>query len=458
MRPGRVRASVVAVLIATATAVLGTPSTALADVSVPDPRTAWFGPELDWPNDTPAAYDRRLGADASLFATSVIYPLTPESVDLLEDLSAKSAAARAVGVVNVEPADMAGLTGPDAVVLAAAVARVTEQHDSYLLLRYAPEMNGSWKPWGRRPVTYVRTFRALAEAVHERTEAAAMVWAPTYGAGYPYAEPINSRAVGDEIVAAELDRRNVPYLDTTGDGEVTIADDPYGPYYPGDEYADWVGLTILRFGLRPGLDTNTRPKPGELSARLDEEFGYGDGRRRQSFYDRFSRSPRQPFLLETGAVYNPQRDGPSEMAVKTAWLRQVVDQVETRPLFRAVQWLEQERLEDEVEGTVRWQLTGDPALAGASRTILERSGVVLRPVRGVGEDPATAGSEPAAGGADETEAGGDTETGADGAAAAPGDGIPAFVAGMLVTLTVVLVAAGVALRVRRRRMIPPWLR
>jgi hypothetical protein len=432
---------------------------AAADGVVPAPGTAWFGPELDWPNDSPEAYDLRLGADASLFATSVIHPLTDESEDLLEDLSATSAGAGAVGVVNVEPADITALTVDDAEELAAAVARVTEQHDSYLLLRFAPEMNGSWKPWGRRPVTYRTTFGELADAVHEATDAAAMVWAPTYGAGYPYAEPINSRAVGDTIAAAELDRRNIPYLDTTGDGEVTIADDPYGPYYPGDEHVDWVGLTILRFGLRPGLDTNTRPKPGELAARLDEQFGYGDERVRESFYDRFARPTRQPFLLETGAVYNPRSAGPSEEAVKTTWLQQVVDAVAERPLFRAVQWLEQEREEDEVEGTVRWQLASDPALASLSRAVLERGSIALGPVPGIGEDPvepdpADGGTAPGDGATDPD---GEADEGAE-AAVAVDDGIGAFLSGVLVTLALVLVAGVVALRIRRRRMIPPWLR
>lgn len=37
-------------------------------------------------------------------------------------------------------------------------------------------------------------------------------------------------------------------MDTNGDGLLTMADDMYTPFYPGDEYVDWVGLSIYNFG------------------------------------------------------------------------------------------------------------------------------------------------------------------------------------------------------------------
>ena len=44
----------------------------------------------------------------------------------------------------------------------------------------------------------------------------------------------------------------------TGDGKLAevlffskpyFIADPYGPYYPGDEWVDWVGMSIYHFGI-----------------------------------------------------------------------------------------------------------------------------------------------------------------------------------------------------------------
>lgn len=37
-------------------------------------------------------------------------------------------------------------------------------------------------------------------------------------------------------------------LDTSGDGQLSPLDSPFAPYYPGDEYVDWVGLSVYYKG------------------------------------------------------------------------------------------------------------------------------------------------------------------------------------------------------------------
>ena len=425
---------------------------ATADPPEPEPRTAWFGPALDWQQDSAEAYDLRLGADASLFGRSVGYPLSPTSELLFRDLSRQSAAAQAVGVLTLEPADLVGLTPDDAADLAALVATATEVDGSYLLLRFAPEMNGSWTAWGRRPVTYIRAFRALADAVHNATDAAAMVWAPAYGAGYPDAAGGNVTTTPGAR-APEFDKRNVPFLDTDDDGEVTEADDPYGPYYPGDDYVDWVGLTMLRYGVKPSSGANALPKAGELDGRFKERFGYGERAKRASFYARFSGIKQKPFLLTTAAVYDPSSGGSSEEAVKHAWLRQVVAAVAARPRVQAVQWVEQSRVEPDLGGTVRWEITDDVGLASISRAVLEQGAVTFGPLDGIGGGTGAVGEPEQVAPRD---LGDDRLT-----AAAPSSddgGFPAFLGGALTALAVVLVLGLVALRAHRRRLVPPWLR
>lgn len=438
-------------LIAAATLALvlvsaGVPGAA-GDPPSPEDHTVWFGPDLDWQNDSAEAYAQRFGVDASLFGRSVEYPLNSTSDLQLRDLSRQSARAGSVAVVTLQPADLVRLSEQDAADFAAAAATATTQDGSFLLVRFAPEMNGSWTSWGRRPVTYVKTFRALADALHDATTAAVMVWSPAYGAGYPFTAAINSTTSSADAAPA-FDKRNVPYLDTDNDGVVTSADDPYGPYYPGDDYVDWVGLTMLRYGVQPFFGANTLPEPGELEARFEEDFGYGDDAKRASFYLRFADSVQQPFLLATGAMYNPRRRGASEIAIKQAWLRQIVGAVASRPMLRAVQWLEQSRAEPEAGGTVNWQITDDPAMASVSRAVLEQGAVTFGPLDGVGDgpDPPTAAtSEP-------------SETATPAVGSPRGGALFPFLTGALAMLVFVLVAAVVAVRVRRRRTVPPWLR
>ena len=46
-------------------------------------------------------------------------------------------------------------------------------------------------------------------------------------------------------------------MDTNGDGQLTMADNMYSPYYPGDEYVDWVGMSIYNFGSGQTSSSNS---------------------------------------------------------------------------------------------------------------------------------------------------------------------------------------------------------
>jgi hypothetical protein len=37
-------------------------------------------------------------------------------------------------------------------------------------------------------------------------------------------------------------------LDTNADGVLDATDDMYTPYYPGDDWVDWVGMSVFHFG------------------------------------------------------------------------------------------------------------------------------------------------------------------------------------------------------------------
>ncbi|MCF6376469.1 hypothetical protein L2K70_02530 [Nocardioides KLBMP 9356] len=419
---GRCLAAVAAGLLAVGT----TTAAGAADGVRPEPGRPWFGPVLDWTRDLPADYADRLGETPSLYGQSVHYPLTADDRDYLAQFAELAATQGAVAVLSLEPqVALDELTADDAEVLADELARLDDRLDTHVLVRFAPEMNGSWVVWGQQPKAYVAAFRRVADAVHDSpaSDHAEMVWSPAYGAGYPF---------GGSYGAVEpAGRRAAAQLDTDDNGVVDDRDDPYGPYFPGDDAVDWVGLSLYHFGARQDFGDNEVPAAGELEARLRERFGYGTRTARRSFSDRWVR-PDRPLLLETSALYdtaNPH--GAPELGLKRAWWRQVLAAVDDRPAIGAISWLEVEREEAEIDGNLAdWRATHTPALADGLRDDLAGSSVRLGPVTGV-VDPGANG----------------TTDSPDAEAPAGGGASPAWWAAG----TVVLGAAWLALRLVRRR-------
>jgi hypothetical protein len=373
---------------------------AQSDDPVPDlpaPGHPWFGPALDWEGDLAADYAERLDETPSLYSQHVDYPLTADDTTYLEQFAQQSATQGAVAVLTLEPqAALGDLTGADAAELGELLAELHDELDSYFLVRFAPEMNGSWVSWGQQPLAYVAAYRTVADAVHGATDHAAMVWSPVYGSGYPFGRAYGALDLGSARESAALD--------TDGDDDVDLADDPYGPYFPGDEAVDWVGLTLYHFGAEydaPSFDTddgvgpdeeqeptafsiNTTPRGDELQSRLDETWGYGDDLARTPFYERFAEAAQRPLLMETGALWTPDAEGDSERDIKAAWWRQVFAAADQYPLVAGISWLETSRPEVEADDLeVAWGATRTESLAKSLRRDLVTAGVDLGPVTDV---------------------------------------------------------------------------
>ncbi|QQD76811.1 OpgC domain-containing protein [Curtobacterium sp. YC1] len=333
--------------------------------------TAWFGPDLDWASDSPEGYEGRLGATPSMYGVSVDYPLDRTARQELLRSARAAATQGAVLVVSLEPdRELRSLDTADARAVNSVFEELHDQYDTQVLVRYAPQMNGSWVRWGQQPTEFVRTFRSLSDTVHAGSSDALMVWSPSYGAGYPFGESAGR--------LRNLSPVDVAKADTNGDGQLTGADDPYGPYWPGAEAADWVGLSMFSYGKGDPTEAAGRAVPltrsGEVEARFDEDWGY-DQPQPESFYDRFAEAGDRPMLLDTGALYNRELQGDSQLEVKRSWWRQVLAAVQERPLIRGMTVLETERREPEAGNRIAdWRLTAVPAIAGSFRTDLERSG------------------------------------------------------------------------------------
>lgn len=379
---------------------------------VPPAGRPLFGPGLNWSDDSASAYRERLGLVPSLYEQRVAYPLDLEAATFLEQMVEQVAPQGAVALLSLEPSVPLGdLDVADAAALAETLSRLHAAHGTTFLLRFAPEMNGTWYSWGQQPRAYVSAFRELAEVVHDSAPEARTVWSPVYGAGYPY-----GAAYGD----VDPDRtRDVAALDTDADGRLDGDDDPYGPYWPGAEAVDWVGLTLFHFGvdrgrednaLDPlsggetgedersiGFETDVAPRAGAFRARMEERFGYDGTIGREPFYERFAAPYDLPLLVETAAVWLPDPAGDPERKIKRGWWRQVLEADEEYPLLRGISWLEQRRPEAEVAGrTVDWRATRTPRLAASFAEDLAGE-VTLGPVTSgpSGGQPDEVGPEPA---------------------------------------------------------------
>ena len=383
--PALIRRAVAALVLVAAGAVLAPVAVAPASASeaaasktadAAEPDDVWFGPDLGWTDNAPDGYAGKLGAAPSVYELTLPYPVDENAAAQWRTSARAVATQGSVLTLSFLPsAPLDELTPADAAAAEALLAEVHDQYGTQQLVRFAPEMNGTWISWGQQPTAYVDAFSLFADTVHDGDSEALMVWAPSYGSGYPF-----GLAEGrlDTISATDLAK-----LDTDGDGEITESDDPYEPYYPGDDVVDWVGLTMFYFGkgeatasagVEVPLTTNEIAVADEVEKRFDESWGYvvaQDG----NFYDRYAVGHDRPLLLDTGALYDAGLGGASELDVKRGWWRQVLAAVADRPLVQGVTWLEVQRDEAEAGGReVDWRATEDPQIAAALLADLRADG------------------------------------------------------------------------------------
>lgn len=113
--------------------------------------------------------------------------------------------------IGWEPDAPGGLNGMDENYVREFI-REARQSDIPVFLRFASEMNGGWVPWHGDPELYKAKWKWMYQIVkEEKADNVVMVWAPNF-----------------------LPREKID------------------AYYPGDEYVDWVGLSLYRFPIEAG--------------------------------------------------------------------------------------------------------------------------------------------------------------------------------------------------------------
>jgi hypothetical protein len=333
------------------------------------PRTgALFGVNLDWGHELLSTYAARLTHHPAVAVWFTDFPMSSQERTYLSQTVTQVRAQDAILLLTLQPTrGLAAVTNAIATNLATTLA-AANRHGTPVIVRFGHEMNGSWYQWGQQPAAYVAAFRRVAVAVHRLAPGSAMMWAPNYGGGYPF--------TGGRY-AAKPGTADYKALDTNHDGVVDSRDDPYAPYWPGDAYVDWVGMSLYHWGNTYPWGANVIPEPGKFVQQLTGTYdgAGGDDRAVPNFYLVYGVQHHKPIAIaETAALVNTSRSTSNELAIKQAWWRQVfASTIPTKyPDIKMINWFEWEKYEVEVHALVDWTATKVPAVRAAFTRQLPR--------------------------------------------------------------------------------------
>jgi hypothetical protein len=325
-----------------------------------------LGVNPDWGTETLAEFTEATDLRPAAAVSFTGVPIDDTGAENVRAAAQQVAQAGGVLVLTLEPHD--GLAAVTDAVIADVVDLLAEinQDGVPVLLRFAHEMNGSWYAWGQQPAAFVETFRRVADAVHAGAAGTQTLWAPNYGGGYPF-------PVGD--YAARAGSPELGLLDTDADGVLTGADDPYAPYYPGDDAVDWVGMSLYHWGDVYPWGEDVVPEPTKFVDQLTGTYvgASGDERAVPDFYADYAEARDKPLAVpETAAFVTADAAPGAALEIKQAWWRQVLsDDVHERlPRLRLVSWFDWDKHETEVDAVVQWSLSGDQDVAAAFRADL----------------------------------------------------------------------------------------
>ncbi|KXS13475.1 glycoside hydrolase family 26 protein [Gonapodya prolifera JEL478] len=273
------------------------------------------------------------------------------------------------GVIELTlmPNDGLAAVTDDLIKLYAEALRIVNQKHP-VLVRFAHEMNGGWYTWGRQPILYTTTFRKVAQALHSTAPNTSMLWAPTISDTYPYNQLGVPAANTTEFAA----------MDTNKNGVLDSGDDPYQPYYPGDDVVDWVGGTLYYYGNTFPYIDNYVPTRDYLVRTITGKSIISGERVSDSFYDVFAQNKAKPFMFAEFGVYHwPNGTGATALEQKQAWWRLLLDAT-TRsqfPLLKAAAWFEVAKIEDGWNNTfIDFKISSDETVMSAFLTDVSTSG------------------------------------------------------------------------------------
>ena len=324
------------------------------------PEGCYLGASIG-PGDTIAKFSSRVGLRPAVYTEFFSFPLTIEGRKGLQGFFDQVRPTRGIALITLEPSlGLSNVTEEACQELVQLCADGEDMGIGGIFLRFGHEMNGSWYAWGQKPVLYKEKFCLLAKQVHARTARTAMLWAPSYGGGYPFGSHQVLPGTPDFVE-----------LDTDADGEITDNDDCYEPYYPGNDAVDWVGLTLYHWGVQYPWLENELPEPNSFAQLLTGTYRGGNGNQTAipDFYARYSGDGQRnkPLAIpETAAFFNPHQGGASEVAIKRSWCRQLfnisgdtaeaLDVALHFPKLKSIGWFDHYKFEPEPSQWIDWRI------------------------------------------------------------------------------------------------------
>lgn len=278
----------------------------------------WVDPDLGF-QDTPSLYNQRLQRNASVFHIAQKMPLVPYNYTTgvggpAPEYLIENTATDAAVFLTVYPSDLNQISDTDYTILGNQLLAYQKDFNRTVFLRWGPEMQGRWNQYGQQPVAYVQAWQTMYKAIKALAPATIMVWAPNLGHDYPY---------GQTSDIAEADLR---VLDTNRNGRLDAGDDPYQPYYPGDDYVDWIGISV--YFKQFSRNINIAQPQGfcsdiltgiETQTRADTGFNW---------YNQFcaSKPTKACLIAESGAAYHPEitEGGASQLDIQQAWWKDCI--------------------------------------------------------------------------------------------------------------------------------------
>ncbi|MEV4988431.1 glycoside hydrolase family 26 protein [Pseudarthrobacter sp. LMD1-1-1.1] len=322
---------------------------------------ALFGVNLNLDAKPLAQYAADLGHKPAVSVSFADFPYTAEESVHLQQAAAQIRADGHMMLLTLEPKQGLAAITPDTVTGLVNDLAALNAEGVPVIVRLAHEMNGSWYPWSQQPLEYKDAFTRVAAAVHTGAPGSAMMWAPNYAGGYPFAGGQYEAKPGTPDFEA---------LDTDHDGTLTMADDSYSPYYPGDEAVDWVGMSLYHWGARYPWGENETPEANKFADQLTGTYAgaNGDDTLLPDFYQIYGQAHGKPVAIpETAALYNPAAGGAAEIDIKRIWWEQVFspDTAARFPNLKMINWFEWDKNEAEVNGRIDWTATNTPTIRDA---------------------------------------------------------------------------------------------
>ncbi|KAJ3414371.1 hypothetical protein HDV05_006645 [Chytridiales sp. JEL 0842] len=210
-------------------------------------------------------------------------------------------------------------------------------HGIPVIIRPAHEMNGPWYSYGQQPRAFIKFYRDVYAAV----KAVAPHTGSFVRVGYPW-------TIGEYHIRPG--HPDFPLCDTNGNGILDTGDDPYGPYWPGDDVVDWFGASTyfkgsyITFGTGYPYVRNDQVPDNQIYNQFTAVLGNG-----MSTYQ-FAASKNLPIAYpEYGGSFSPAYPGVSNLQTKQGMWRQTYSpQAKAQlPRVKLANWFDYFKYEDD---------------------------------------------------------------------------------------------------------------